>query len=152
MGSIVPYLPNSKAEEKGGGLLRQNNRHASAVSFIGNSKTHNSIALVALKLNSGRETLAKSPIGWNNILKKFGDTIGCCDSERQRLTIQIGIGLPISTPISWHSHPPSFWAFDGHRSNRSSSSYVVDQHKLKVVSPIHTEPNPSFLHAWNPAQ
>ena len=151
MGSILPYLPNSKAEENCGGLLQKNNRHASAVSFIGNSKTHNSVPIVALKLNTGRETLAKSPIGWNNVFKKFGDTVGCRDSERQRLTIQIRIGLPISSPISWHSHPPSFWAFDGHRSNRTSSSDIVDQHKLEVISPIHTEPNPSLLHARNPA-
>jgi len=42
-------LMGSKAEEKGGGLLQQNNRHASAVSSMWNSKTHNSMALVALK-------------------------------------------------------------------------------------------------------
>lgn len=115
-------------------------KHASAVGLF-----------VSLELNWARESLAECPTCWNNILENSGFSVSGGDPEGQRLTIQIRIGLPISTPVSWHGHPSCFWAFDGHRLNRSSPSHIADQHKLKVVSPIHTELNPSLLHAWSPA-
>lgn len=106
---------------------------------------------MALKLDAGRESLAKSPICWNNTSEKSSYTIGGGDLEGQRLTIQILVGLPIFSPVSCHGHPSSFWAFDIHRFDRSSSSHIGDQYKLKVVVPIHSEPNSSLPRAWNPA-
>jgi len=55
---------------------------------------------VSLELNWARERLAKTPTCWNYIWENSGFSISGCDPEGQRLTIQICVGLPISTPVS----------------------------------------------------
>lgn len=59
-------------------------KHASAVLVMSISKTQNSLSLslyIYLELDSARETLAKCPIGWNNIWENSCFSISGCDSE-----------------------------------------------------------------------
>lgn len=87
-------------------------------------KTLNPKIAFSLELYTTGEGLAKRPIGWHNVREQFDFSISSDDLKRQRLAIKIGIGLPISSPISWHCHPISSWAFDVHRLNRSSPCHI----------------------------
>lgn len=107
--------------------------------------------VLSLELYCAGEGLAKSPIWWHNVLEQFGFSISGGDPEGQRLGVEIGIGLPISTPVSWHCQPSSFWAFDVYRLNRSSPCHIANHNKLKIISSIYGESNPTMLLAWNPA-
>jgi len=107
--------------------------------------------MINLELYWALESLAKPPICWNNVCKESSLSISSCDLKGQRLAIEISIRLPINPPVSWHCQPACFWAFNGHRLNGSSSSYIGNQDELKVVSSINSESDSTMLLARNPA-
>lgn len=54
----------------------------------------------ALELGRAGKCLAKTPIRGHNIGESLGYAIISSDHERERLAIEIRVGLPICTPIS----------------------------------------------------
>lgn len=96
--------------------------------------------------------MAECPVGRRNVLEHTCLTIGGGDLERQGLAVEVGIGLPVSTPVSRHRHPPGLGALDGDRLDRAAASHVADQDQLKVVSAVDGESHSTMFLARNPVK
>lgn len=102
------------------------------------------------KLYWARESLTKPPIWRHNIVEFLGHSIRGGDLEGQRLAIEIGIRLPVSTPVPRHGHPTGPGAFDWYWLNRSSPSYIADQYQFEVVPSIDCKSDTPMLLTRNP--
>lgn len=49
-----------------------------------------------------REGLAEPPVRWNDVGKDEGLTISGHDTERERLAVEVTVGLPVCSPVSGH--------------------------------------------------
>lgn len=56
--------------------------------------------LLISELDVALETLTKPPIRRNNIESYFGSSIAKLNFERERLTVEVSVALPVSSPIS----------------------------------------------------
>lgn len=56
--------------------------------------------LLISELDVALEALTKPPIRRNNVESCFGSSIAKLNFERERLTIEVGVALPVSSPVS----------------------------------------------------
>ena len=101
--------------------------------------------LMFLKL-SPCKCLSKLPTARYNVVASDSSAITCSHFEREALTIEVVIALPILPPVPGHSLPSSLWPFDGHRMYISSSTNICDQNQVEVWVSIDCESDSSFLH------
>jgi len=76
--------------------------------------------------------LSKLPIARHNVVASDSSAITCSDLEREALTVEVVIALPILPPVPRHSLPSSLRPFDGHRMYISSSTNICDQNQVEV--------------------
>lgn len=60
------------------------------------------------------ERLAKLPVGRNGVVAGDGTAVAGGDLERETLSVQVIVALPILSPISGHGLPSCFRTFDRH--------------------------------------
>ena len=126
-----------------------------SVRWRGKKKTINPVItlflLIWLELDVALEALTKPPIGRNDVESCFDSSIAELNFERKRLAIKVGVALPVSSPVSWHSLPfLASRAFNPNFRDLTSSSYVWDENQLEIVPTIHCESHPSTSSASNP--
>lgn len=90
--------------------------------------------------------LTELPIRWCHVVTSEGSSITSGDLERERLTIEIRISLPILAPISGHGMPCRGGAFNGDCMNIPCTSHVGDQNQVEVRVTINGEPYSSLSH------
>ena len=103
------------------------------------------------ELQAAGEGLPESPAGRNDVGEDEGLPVAGRDAERERLAIQVSIGLPVCSPVPRHRQPAGFRSLDGHGLDRSAPTDIRYKDKLKVVATVDGEPYTSVLLAWNPA-
>jgi len=92
--------------------------------------------------------LAELPICRSDVIGSDGSPIAGGDLERESLPIQIGVALPILSPVAGHCLPTSVGSFDGNRLHIACTSYVGNEYQIEVGVPIDRESNSTFPHAW----
>lgn len=100
---------------------------------------------------TSRVGLAKRPVGKSHIVGDRTTSITGCDPEREGLTIEVRVTLPVLTPVPGHDLPTGFRAFNRHSNNITSSTNIGYEHKIEVRVAIDCEPDPTTLFASNPA-
>jgi hypothetical protein len=78
-----------------------------------------------LKLQSFK-CLAELPICRSDVIGSDGSPIAGADLEGESLPIQIGVALPILSPVAGHCLPTSVGTFDGNRFDIACTSYVAN--------------------------
>jgi len=100
-----------------------------------------------LKLNSFK-CLAELPICRSDVIGSDDSPIASADLEGESLAIQIGVALPILSPVAGHCLPTSVGTFDRNCLHIACASYVGNEHQIEVGVPIDRESNSTFPHAW----
>ena len=97
------------------------------------------------------EGLSKLPIGGDDIVAGDGSSVAAGDLEGEGLAIEVGVALPVLSPVPGHGLPTGLGPFDGHRVNISRTGNVGDEHQVEVGVAIDGEPDPSLLRTGHPA-
>jgi hypothetical protein len=97
------------------------------------------------------ESLTELPIGWGYVPRGWGAPVAPRDPERQWLSHQHCVWLPVLTPVSAHAHPASLGALHQHAHDIPCTRDVGDQHQVEVAEAVDCEPDTSVLAAWHPA-
>lgn len=96
------------------------------------------------------ERLTKLPIGRSNVPGSGGPTVTACEPERERLTNQDGVGLPVLTPVTAHAHPPCVRPLNACPHDIPCTSHVCDQNQVEVSEAVDGESDPSAPSARHP--
>lgn len=91
------------------------------------------------------ESLAKLPIRWHNVPWSGSPTVTGCDSEREWLTNQDRVWLPVLTPVTTHGHPTSLWPFQAHLHDIPCTRDVGDQNQVEVTETVDCESDSTLL-------
>lgn len=94
--------------------------------------------------------LSKLPIRRGNIVTSDCPSIARGDTDGQALTVEVGVALPVLTPVYSHSLPAGPRTLDRHRLDVSGPTNVGDEHQVEVRVPVDREPYPTLLSTWYP--
>lgn len=97
------------------------------------------------------EGLAKLPIRRYNVPGGGGAPVTGCDPEGEWLTNKNSVWLPILTPVTAHTHPPSLRPFHARPHHVPCTRHVGDQNQVEVTEAVDREPHPSLFSTRHPA-
>lgn len=89
--------------------------------------------------------MAVFPILRSDVHARHGAAISGSDHERQALSIQVGVHLPVLAPVAPHGLPPSSGAFDLHCLDGATAADVGDEHQVEELVSVDGE-----VHAARP--
>ena len=98
------------------------------------------------------EGLTELPIGRGDVPRGWGAPVAPRNPKRQRLSHQHCVWLPVLTPVAAHGHPASLGPLHQHAHDIPCTRDVGDQDQVEVAEAVDSEPDPTVLAAWHPAQ
>ena len=72
------------------------------------------------------------------------------DPEGERLSDELGVALPVCSPVPVHGDPPRVCPLDRHGPDGAAAGDVGDEHELEVLEARDAEPHPSLPPALDP--
>lgn len=76
--------------------------------------------------------LTELPVARNDVVAGDGTAVAGGDLEREALSVQVIVALPVLSPISRHGLPFCIGSFDRHRLDIAGAADVGDQHQVEV--------------------
>ena len=97
------------------------------------------------------EGLAEPPACWGGVVADDGAAVAEGDLEGEALAVEVGVALPVLSPVAGHGLPPGAGALDGDGLHVPGAGDVGDQHQVEVGVAVDGEPDTALLHTGYPA-
>lgn len=96
--------------------------------------------------------LTESPVWWSNIVGGYCSSSAGGDLERERLSGEVEIALPVLSPVPTHGYPPCLRSLHFDSNHFPIRAYIGDEDLIVEGSPVNGKPySPTSLTLY-PAQ